>query len=122
LSRAQEVLQEFVSRVRSERCPTAWDLLTHRYQIRFVEASGSPDKARELFCQGYVLQGQALVQGDWVQEVVGRRPHHVVSPPPEMAVKLPAGEALIFVVQQDGGYVSVVLVKEGQGTKLEPFH
>lgn len=121
LSKARETLQEFVSRLRGERCREAWELLTVRYQEACVQASGGKDQAVELFCQGYVLRDQALVQGDWVQEVLGKRPHHVVSAPPEMGVKLPAGESLVFVVQQDGGYVSVVLVKDGGGLRLEPF-
>ena len=114
-------LKAFVQAVDQGQCGQAWGMLASRYQKRFVSASGSSSEAQQLFCQGYVLKGDALVEGNWKETVLGRNPHYLTTPPPEMEIEKPSGAQLFYVIQRDGSFVAVLMVKEAGERRIEPF-
>jgi len=118
---ATSLVEQFLGVAEGESCSLAWSQLTTRYRERYQRAAGADGDVTELFCRGLVLDGDVLLESSWRVRILGRRPHRIVSPPPEMPVRLGKGESLFHVIQKDGTHVSFVVLQEGQDRKIEPF-
>ncbi len=117
---AEAVVARFVKSVRSGDCQAAWEQLSSRYRARFAEVAGQED-ARGLFCEGYKVQGDMLVKGDWVEFLLGDQAFYMTTVPPELGLQASGSEELLYVVQRDGSYRALLLVKESGSSRLEPF-
>jgi hypothetical protein len=115
------LVEAFLGAAEGESCSLAWPQLTTRYRERYLRAAGADGNVTDLFCRGLVLDGDVLRESSWRVRILGRRPHRIVSPPPEMPVRLGKGESLFHVIQKDGSYVSFVVLTEGPDRKIEPF-
>jgi len=121
IAATKKLVERFVGGLNEEDCKGSFDLLSTRYQARMAAAAGSREEAVSQFCSGHKETEGQLVPCDWQELLVGRTPHHMVSPPPEMGLEAGDGEELFIVVQRDGAYTAFLVVSEGGRGGLEPF-
>ncbi len=121
IARAEQAVFGFAEAYVAGRFEEAWDLLTPAYRARVASVAGSADEAFRQFRDGYRLEGEMLVQGDWTAVLPGPQPYYVTSPPPE-AGRVDVGKSeLFYVVQRDGTYRSFLLSRDGEKTRVEPL-
>jgi hypothetical protein len=118
---ARAMVEEFVSSLDEGRCERSFEMLSLRYRSRMEAASGGADAARSEFCDGKRENGGRLEPCDWVELLVGKHPHHLITPPPDMGLESGPGEELFVVVQRDGSYKAFLLVSQGESRGIEPF-
>jgi hypothetical protein len=121
IARAEHAVFGFAEAYAQGRFPEAWDMLTTSYRGRLAQLAGGADEAFRQFSEGYRLEGEMLVQGDWTSVLPGPQPYYVTSPAPE-AGKVDVGKAeLFYVVQRDGTYRSFLLLREDGKARVEPL-
>jgi len=121
IARAEQAVFGFSEAYAAGRYQEAWDMLAAAYRGRLAAVAGGADEAFRQFGEGYRLEGDMLVQGDWAAVLPGPQPYYVTSPPPE-AGKVDVGKAeLFYVVQRDGTYRSFLLSREDGKARLEPL-
>jgi len=118
---AEQAVFGFAEAYAAGRFEDAWEMLTLGYRGRLAAVAGGPEEAFRHFSQGYRLEGEMLVQGDFAAVLPGPQPYYVTSPPPEVG-KVDVGKAeLYYVVQRDGTYRSFLLSTESGKTRIEPL-
>lgn len=124
---AETTVVAFVKAMRSSNCALGWGLLTQRFQEQFTKVAGGEAAAIDQFCAGYRFTGDGELEAvDWSTLFVGKQPHFITTPPPEVGIKVPEGELLYFVIQRDGSYTSFVMLaqevkKKQWAGRIEPF-
>jgi len=118
---AELLVGKFVRHLKAEECNAAWQMLTTGYRQRFADLAGDMGEAEGMFCKGYSVSGEMLVQGDWQTFLLGDKAFYMTSPPTEMGLVSRPGEELFYVVQRDGGYRAFLLVAEEGSSRIEPF-
>ncbi len=121
VQQAKALVETFLKAAEGGSCSLAWSHLSTRYRERYLRAAGADGSVMDLFCRGLVLDGDVLLESSWRIRILGRRPHRIVSSPPEMSVRPGKGEGLFHVIQKDGSYVSFVVLTEGSDRKIEPL-
>jgi hypothetical protein len=118
---AGKLAAEFLKAREDGECDKAFDMLSQRYRTRFAKTAGTDQEARKAFCDGYRVEKDLLVQGDWTTVLLGDAPHYITSAPTELPLKHKTSERIFYVVQKDGSYVVFLLVQEGEKVGLEPL-
>lgn len=117
---AEAVVARFVKHLQQEECDGAWGMLSEAYRQRFAQVAQNED-ARALFCQGFKVDGEMLVKGDWVEFLLGAQAFYLTSVPPELGFENRPGAALYYVVQRDGSYRTLLIRGTAENASLEPF-
>jgi hypothetical protein len=117
---AESLVGKFIKHLRSEECDAAWGLLTPGYQTRFAAVAQQED-AQQLFCEGYKVDGEMLVKGDWVEFLMGTQAFYMTTVPPELGLVTGGDRELFYVVQRDGTYRALLVAGLAGRARLEPF-
>jgi hypothetical protein len=120
VSAAEVVVARFVKLLQGGDCGGAWQMLTPAYRARFARVAADDD-AQKLFCDGYKVDGEMLVKGDWVQFLLGAQAFYLTSVPPELGYAGHGGVGLFYVVQKDGSYRALLVEGAADRARLEPF-
>jgi hypothetical protein len=121
ISSCEQLVKQFVQHLKDDDCNSAWGLLGNRYRSNFAAVAGSDETARSQFCEGYKVQDEMLVKGDWVDFLMGSRAYYLTTVPPELEMVKSGQEDLLYVVQRDGTYRALLFIKEDGTRKIEPF-
>ncbi len=120
VSAAEVVVARFVKSLQAGDCDSAWQLLTPGYRERFARVAAQDD-VQALFCDGYKVDGEMLVKGDWVQFLLGTQAFYLTSVPPELGYQSHGGRGLFYVVQKDGSYRALLVEGAADKARVEPF-
>jgi len=117
---AESLVGRFIGHLRSKECDAAWSLLTEGYQKRFAVVA-QQESAQQLFCEGYKVDGEMLVKGDWIEFLLGAQAFYMTTVPPELGLVAEGNRELFYVVQRDGTYRALLLEGPVGNARLEPF-
>ncbi len=110
----------FIKHLQGKECDAAWGMLTSGYQVRFSAVAQQED-AQGLFCEGYKVDGEMLVKGDWVEFLLGAQAFYMTTVPPELGFVGEGNRELFYVVQRDGTYRALLVEGPAGRARLEPF-
>lgn len=120
ITAVESLVGRFIKHLRSKECDAAWKLLTSGYQARFVRVA-QEENAQQLFCEGYKVDGEMLVKGDWVEFLLGAQAFYMTTVPPELGLVSEGNRELFYVVQRDGTYRALLVEGSAGQARLEPF-
>lgn len=120
IAAAETLVARFVKHLKSDECSAAWGMLTAGYQARFSGVAQQED-AQALFCEGYKVDGEMLVKGDWVEFLLGTQAFYMTTVPPELGLVGEGHRELFYVVQRDGTYRALLVEGLTGQARLEPF-